>query len=198
MTQEQLRDLLRQDVVAAAPALLGSTLVYGPMRARIVETEAYRGEDDPACHAYRKSSMKNMVLFGEPGHAYIYLNYGVHWMLNISAHRSGDAAGILVRAAEPIEGIEQMRINRPGVADEELLNGPGKLCKGFGITQAVNGVDLLDLAGELHIEAAPEPVAKVITGPRIGLATGKWHDVPWRFIEADRLRWVSRPRPSVS
>lgn len=194
MTPSELRDLLRRDVVAAAPALLGATLVYGEMRARIVETEAYRA-DDPACHAYRKTTMRNMVMFGEPGYAYIYLNYGMHWMLNISAHEPGDPAAVLVRAAEPIAGIETMRENRPRVSDAELINGPGKLCRAFGITREQNGVDLLG-TGELRIEPTPSPVVEVLTGPRIGIAEGKGHEIPWRFMDAERLRWISRPRPA--
>ena len=194
MNSEDLRDLLSRDVVAAASVLLGATLVYGEMRARIVETEAYRGEDDPACHAYRKTTMRNMVLFGPPGLAYVYLNYGMHWMLNVSAHPDGDAAGILIRAAEPLAGLEAMRANRPNVADRDLLNGPGKLAKAFGISREENGIDLLDPASELRIEPA-EPVARVLAGPRIGIAEGKGHDTPWRFMEADRIQWVSKPRP---
>jgi len=194
MTFEALRDLLRRDVVAAAPALLGATLVRGAIRARIVETEAYRAADDPACHAYRKTTMRNMVMFGEPGYAYVYLNYGMHWMLNISAHPEGDAAAVLIRAAEPLAGIEEMRANRPGIADAELLTGPGKLCRALGITRDDNGVDLLDPSTQLRIEPG-EPVLTVVTGPRIGIAEGKGHEIPWRFMEADRMQWVSRPRP---
>lgn len=189
-----MRDLLNRDVVAAAPALLGAILVRGEMRARIVETEAYRAADDPACHAYRKTTMRNMVLFGPPGLAYVYLNYGMHWMLNISAHPDGDAAGILFRAAEPLAGLEEMRSNRPGIADKELLTGPGKLCKAFGIDRDFNGIDLLDPTSELRLELA-EPVKKILVGPRIGIAEGKGHDTPWRFMDADRTPWVSRPRP---
>lgn len=189
-----MRDLLNRDVVAATPALLGAILVRGEMRARIVETEAYRAADDPACHAYRKTTMRNMVLFGPPGLAYVYLNYGMHWMLNISAHPDGDAAGILFRAAEPLAGLEEMRANRPGIADKELLTGPGKLCKAFGITRDLNGIDLLDPTSELRLELG-EPVENVVIGPRIGIAEGKGHDTPWRFMDGDRLEWVSRPRP---
>ena len=189
-----MRDLLNRDVVAATPALLGAILVRGEMRARIVETEAYRAADDPACHAYRKTTMRNMVLFGPPGLAYVYLNYGMHWMLNISAHPDGDAAGILFRAAEPLAGLEEMRANRPRIKDGELLTGPGKLCKAFGITRDLNGIDLLDPSSELRLELG-ERVENVVIGPRIGIAEGKGHDTPWRFMDGDRLAWVSRPRP---
>lgn len=196
MTGEEMRDLLRRDVVAAAPALVGAILVRGEMRARIVETEAYRAADDPACHAYRKTTMRNMVLFGPPGLAYVYFNYGMHWMLNISAHPDGDAAGILFRAAEPLAGLDEMRANRPGIADRELLTGPGKLCKAFGIDREFNGLDLLDPASELRLEIG-EPVSRIVTGPRIGIAEGKGHEIPWRFMDSDRLGWVSRPRPKL-
>ena len=169
-------------------------MVRGEMRARIVETEAYRGSDDPACHAYRKTAMRNMVLFGPPGLAYVYFNYGMHWMLNVSAHPEGDAAGILIRAAEPLAGIELMRANRPNVPDRELLNGPGKLAKAFGITKEENGIDLLHPGSPLRIETAV-PAPQIVTGPRVGIAEGKGHETPWRFMDADRLEWVSRPRP---
>lgn len=194
MTPGELRDLLRADVLQAAPELLGATLVRGDMRARIVETEAYRA-DDPACHAFGKTSMKNMVLFGDPGLAYVYLNYGVHWMLNVSAHESGDAAGILIRAAEPLEGIDRMRQNRGAVRDADLLSGPGKLAKAFAITNTFNGIDLLDPASELHFEPRPQGVVRVVTGPRIGISEGKGHETPWRFMDADGLEWISRPKP---
>jgi DNA-3-methyladenine glycosylase len=190
VTPEDLRDLLARDVVAAAPALLGAMVAHGPMRAQIVETEAYRA-DDPACHAYRKTTMRNMVLFGPPGYAYVYLNYGMHWMLNLSAHADGDPAGVLIRAAMPLAGLETMRANRPNVKDLDLLSGPGKLCRAFGITRDQNGIDLLAPESPLRIEPG-EPVPHILTGPRIGIAKGKGHETPWRFMDADRLEWVSR------
>jgi len=188
-------DLLETDVVAATPLLLGAELVRGDLRARIVEVEAYRGEDDPACHAYGKTKMKNMVLFGPPGLAYIYFNYGVHWMLNVSAHAEGRAAGILIRAAEPLVGFETFRQRRPKAKrDEDLLSGPGKLTAAFAIGPQDNGFNLFDGSYELSIEIG-EPAPHVITGPRVGIAVGKAHDLPWRFMDADRMRWVSKPRP---
>lgn len=199
MTQAELRNCLHEDVVAAAPALLGATLVFGEMRARIVETEAYRGEDDPACHAFGRTKMRNMALFASPGRSYVYFNYGVHWMLNIVANEPGRAAAVLIRAAEPLAGLESMRENRGVHRDRDLLSGPGKLCRAFGITDAQNDIDLLAVGAGLHILAPEFKVARVLATPRIGIAQGKWHDVPWRFIDADRLDWVSRrpPRPTA-
>jgi DNA-3-methyladenine glycosylase len=194
MPQEGLRRLLRHDVIHAAQALVGSILVRGNLKARIVETEAYRAEDDPACHAYRSRTIRNETMWGEPGHAYVYLNYGIHWMLNISCHEPGRAAAVLVRAAEPIEGLEEFRLARPGIADNDLLRGPGKLCKTFGITRADDGMDLLDPSSEMRLLAAEEEVPLVV-GPRIGLAIGKGDDLPWRFADAARLPWVSKPVP---
>jgi len=197
LTQAELRESLRNDVVQAARDLLGATLVYGSMQARIVETEAYRGEDDPACHAYRKTTMRNMVMFGEPGHAYVYLNYGMHWMLNVSAHEPRRAAAVLVRAAEPLAGIEGMQANRGVERLEDLLSGPGKLCRAFGITRDDNGSDILAANSPLRISAAEESVREIVAGPRIGIAEGKGHDIPWRFMEAERMKWVSKPRPRL-
>jgi DNA-3-methyladenine glycosylase len=197
-----LIDLLRRDVLKAAPALLGATIVWGDLRARVVETEAYRGEDDPACHAYGKTKMRNMGLFGEPGRAYIYFNYGVHWMLNITAHEPGHGAGILFRAAEPLSGLNIMRTSRMGqsgrqIEDRNLLSGPGKLCRAFGITGEQNGLELIANTSGLHIVPAEHPVTNVIRGPRVGIAKGKWHEVPWRFVDGDRLNWVSAPKPHL-
>lgn len=158
-----------------------------------MEVEAYRSEDDPACHAYGKSKMKNMALFGPPGHAYIYFNYGVHWMLNVSAHAEGRAAGILIRAAQPLEGLDIFRERRPKARrDEDLLSGPGKLTAAFGIDSRDNGLDLFDPRSSLHIELGQYDL-EVLSGPRIGIAVGKAHDYPWRFADGDRLQWASKP-----
>ena len=192
MKSEELLAILREDVVAAAPALLGSTLVRGPMRARIVEVEAYRS-DDPACHAYRGRTPRTEVMYGPPGVAYVYFNYGVHWMLNVVAHPPGDASAILIRAAEPLDGLEIMRANRGVAKDRDLLSGPGKLAKAFGITGADNGADLFhaDPAG-IALLSPDAPARQVVATPRIGIAEGKWHEVPWRFIDSEAMEWVSK------
>jgi DNA-3-methyladenine glycosylase len=192
LTREQLFQALEGDVLSACEALLGWHLVRGPRRARIVEVEAYRS-DDPGSHAFRGKTNRNQIMYGAPGRAYVYFNYGVHWMLNVTAHEEGDAAAILVRAAEPLEGRESMYEHRPrAVKDEELLSGPGKLAAAFEITGVDNGSNLLDPSSELRIEPG-EPVSKVLSGMRVGLATGKGDELPWRFVDAEKLRWISRP-----
>lgn len=195
MEPADLRRILEQDVLLASPAILGWELVRGNLRARIVEVEAYR-HDDPACHAFGKTKMKNMALYARAGLAYVYFNYGNHWMLNIVAHGEGEAAAILIRAAKPLSGQEEMFERRPKAAKErDLLSGPGKLAAAFDVSSAQNLIDLLDPTSDLHLEPG-EPPAEVITGPRVGIAIGKAHDYPWRFIDADALEWVSRPRPA--
>ena len=183
-------ELLAKDVVAAAPRLLGAILSRENLSARIVEVEAYRGIDDPACHAFQRPRMKNMALYGPPGIAYVYFAYGNHWMLNLVAHPEGDAAAILIRAAVPLTGIEEMRARRPKAKrDEDLLNGPGKLAQAFAVTPDDNGKPLLDAPG-LSIPIG-EPVANPQATPRIGIAIGKAHDLPWRFIDPAASRWLS-------
>lgn len=187
------QQLLSQDVVEAAPKLLGWHLSLGDCRARIVEVEAYRTPDDPGCHAHRGRSPRCATMFEAPGLAYVYFTYGNHWMLNVVAHPVGDPAALLIRAAEPLEGVELMRKRRPkAVRDEDLLSGPGKLTAAFGIDRRFDGTDLF--SGELRLEPG-EPPAKTLTGTRIGLALGKGDELPWRFLDAERLRWASRPLP---
>jgi DNA-3-methyladenine glycosylase len=199
MDNEALRRVLEEDVVEGAKALLGATLIRGEMRARIVETEAYRGEDDAACHAFGKARMKNMAMFGPAGRSYVYFTYGNHWMLNVAAHPEGRPAAVLVRAAVPLEGLAQMRLNRPRIVrDEDLLSGPGKLCQAMEIGAAENDLELLgDPASPLRIEAG-ERVENVGVGVRIGIAVGKAHDWPWRFVDADAMHWISRPLRSAA
>lgn len=196
--ETDLLELLERDVLLAAPALLGAYLVRGRRRCRIVETEAYRTPDDPACHAYRARTARNDAMFGPPGRAYVYFTYGNHFMLNIVAHRDGVAAAVLVRAAEPVAGLELMAARRQRDDPRDLLSGPGKLCQAFDITLDDNRTDLFDPAGELRLEP-PESMLHsrhILTGPRIGISRGT--DLPWRFIDSTRLEWVSRPRPAAS
>ncbi len=225
------RDALEQDVLLAAPLLLGWDLVAPGMRARIVETEAYRTPDDAGCHAHRGMTPRNAVMFGPAGRAYVYFTYGNHWMLNIVAHGERNAAAILIRAAEPLEGLEEMRAWRYGAgrasapnkavvlgglardghprptrqsfqigpkdqSDRNLLSGPGKICQAFGITGEFNGLDLLSEESAIRLEPG-EIVSTVTLGTRVGLAKGCGDDLPWRFSDATKLEWVSRPLPTL-
>lgn len=130
---------------ALAQALLGCVLVHdsadGLTAGRIVETEAYM-PGDPACHAYRGKSSRNATLFGPPHHAYVYQIYGVSFCFNLSSEPDGEGAGVLVRALEPLEGLELMRERRGIKAPRDLCRGPGRLCQAFGIDRALDGVDL--------------------------------------------------------
>jgi DNA-3-methyladenine glycosylase len=193
MTVDQFREILRRDVVEGAKALLGATLVRGGLTARIVETEAYRSDDDPASHCFRGRTPRNWPMYLDAGFSYIYFNYGVHWMLNVSAHEEGDGSGILIRAAQPLSGLEEMRERRGTELDRNLLSGPGKLAKAFSLDGSYNGLDLLcpsDLS-QIHLVPPAEPAEYTAT-ERIGLAIGKGHDYPWRFVDAARSEWASR------
>jgi len=188
---ESLRRQLELDVLDAAPQLLGCFLRLGDLSARIVEVEAYRTPDDPGCHAHRGKTPRNTSMFGPPGTAYVYFTYGNHWMLNVVAHQDGVAAAVLIRAAEPLTGLEVFRERRPKARrDEDLLSGPGKLTAAFGIDRQFDGVDLLSDCA-LRLETGSPP-GKILVGTRIGLAKGKGDDLPWRFVDGDALRWVSR------
>jgi DNA-3-methyladenine glycosylase len=178
------------DVVARA--LLGKLLLRrwegGWLAGRIVETEAYFGVDDPAAHAYAGRTPRNSVLFGPPGHAYVYFIYGLHACLNVSCEPNGVAGCVLLRALEPFEGLDEMARLRglsKGASPRLLTSGPGRLCQALGITrERLNGVDLLDPAGELLL-AEPEDgwvPGEIALTPRIGIR--KAAERPLRFILA--------------
>ncbi len=140
--------------------------------------------------------MKNMGLWSTPGTSYVYFAYGNHWMLNVVAHPIGEAAAVLIRAARPISGQGVMAERRPKARrDEDLLSGPGKLAAAFDVTGKLNQIDLLDLDTELHLEPGA-PARNIVAGPRVGIAIGKAHDLPWRFIDRDAMVWASKPRLS--
>jgi DNA-3-methyladenine glycosylase len=144
----------------------------GRRAARIVEAEAYLGAQDPASHAYRGITARNAAMFGEPGHAYVYISYGVHFCMNVVAKAAGGRAGaVLLRGAEPVDGFGPA--GRP-------LTGPGLIGRGFGLTTAHSGMDLV--TGDLTIRDAPRvPDALVGRSPRIGLSTGHTVGRAWRF-----------------
>lgn len=171
-----------------AADLVGVLLVRADDRlvARLVETEAYM-QHDPACHAYRGMTARNEPLWGPAGHAYVYFSYGMHWCLNVSTGTPGRAQGCLLRAAEPLRGLERMRARRGGRADRELLRGPARLAQAFGLDGSWSGRDLCASGGGLYL-AADGPRPAVVAGPRVGVAVGA--DIPWRFTAAGSP-WVS-------
>jgi DNA-3-methyladenine glycosylase len=162
--------------------LLGAVLDHrsagGRTAGRIVEVEAYLGPDDPACHSAVGLTVRNAVLHGRPGTAYVYFIYGVHWCVNAVTRDVGHGSAVLIRGVEPLVGAELMRSRRGLVADRVLADGPGKLCQAFGIDGSLNGVSLQ--RGALRIltgDAVPDDM--VATGPRIGISKAK--DWPLRF-----------------
>src|SRR3954463_15289302 len=169
------------------------TLRHGETAGRIVEVESYH-QEEPASHAFIGPRPRTEVLFGPPGHAYVYRSYGIHALLNTVCEHEGVGAAVLIRAIEPLEGIELMRQRRHVLRDEELTNGPGKLTEALGIGLELNGVSLED--GPIRIEPRPANARapKVLTGTRIGIT--KAVELPWRFCDATSS-WVSRPWPAA-
>lgn len=191
------------DTVEIAKNLLGNYLVRTldgeALVGRITETEAYVGRCDKACHAYHgRRTPRTAILFGEPGTAYIYLIYGMYHCLNFVTEPEGEAAAVLIRALEPVSGLDTIRRLRFGAHTDRLtayqrknfLNGPGKLCKGFSLTTDLNGTDLtgdtLFVCDDLAEEGLPSPVLpkreRLRCGPRIGVDYAEEaKDFPWRF-----------------
>ena len=177
--------------------LLGMVLVHrtpaGVAAGMIVETEAYIGEDDPACHAAPGPTRRNAPLYGPPGFAYVYLNYGIHYLVNAVTQGEGDPAAVLIRALDPVEGIELMEARRVpddrAIARADLCRGPGNLTRALGITLAENWLDLT--GHQLSIEDRACPRARVAWGPRIGIRVAT--DRPWRCWIAGNPA-VSGPR----
>jgi DNA-3-methyladenine glycosylase len=181
-------DFFERSVHTVARELIGCRLFFNGCGGTIVETESYE-RDDPACHAYVGLTDRTEVLFGPPGHAYVYLSYGIHSLLNFVAEPEGEAAAVLIRALEPTAGLEQMRARRGARPDRELCSGPGKLTEALGIGLEHNRADLFrDPFLLLPPESGHE--LEVLTGPRIGIT--KAVERPWRFCAADSP-FVSKP-----
>ncbi|MCS6775034.1 MAG: DNA-3-methyladenine glycosylase [Chloroherpetonaceae bacterium] len=199
------RDFYRQDAVQLAPMLLNCILVHetaeGIRAGRITETEAYT-QDEPACHAFRGRTLRNAVMFGPPGHAYIYFTYGMHHCMNAVSGPEGRGEAVLIRAVEPLVGLEQMLRARglpapaPGAAltpaarvrlGRALCGGPGRLCQAFGLDRTLNGDDL---TRRPRLWIAPPGVSagfarpeSIVASPRIGISAGT--DLLWRFTLRD-------------
>lgn len=190
------RAFYARPALIVTPELLGKVLVRqtrdGEVRGRIVEVEAYTGASDPGSHAYRGATSRNAVMFGPPGHVYVYVSYGMHFCMNVVTDSPGVAGAVLLRALVPLAGIEIMEANRGGKPLGELCNGPGKLCQAFGITLAQNGEDLE--GNGLWIEDDGYEVGAIETSTRVGLSRGK--ELPLRFFVAGSP-FVSRGKPSA-
>jgi DNA-3-methyladenine glycosylase len=179
-----------QDSHMVARQLIGAVVLVDGVGGRIVETEAY-DQSDPASHTFSGPTERNGAMFGAPGHAYVYRSYGIHWCLNFVCREAGHGAGVLLRALEPLHGVELMRERRGVEAAALLCSGPGKLCQALGVTRAHNGLALT--APPFALLAGDSPVV-LVEGPRIGIS--KAMEVPWRFGLAGS-RFMSRPiRPA--
>ena len=192
------RSFFAPDARLVAPLLLNKVIVRGHRSARIVEVEAYVGADDPASHAYRGPTARNMVMFGPPGHLYVYFTYGLHWCANSVCGADGQASAVLLRAAQPLTGLDDMRgIRLAARRDRDLANGPAKLCQAMGIDGDHNGLDLM--AGDQGVTIVDDglaPPSDPGVSPRIGLRVGV--ETPWRWYVPDDPNVSRRPRPRAS
>jgi DNA-3-methyladenine glycosylase len=186
---------LRSDPLKVAPWLLNKVLVRGDRAGRIVEVEAYKGESDPASHAYRGLTPRTAVMFGPPGFLYVYFTYGMHWCANVVCEDDGVAGAVLIRALAPLQGVQAMQEVRPAARTErDLCNGPAKLCQALGITGGDNGTDLLVKASIGRPDAVrlvddgTVPPTRPARGARVGIRVATEH----------RLRFWVPGDPNVS
>jgi DNA-3-methyladenine glycosylase len=188
-----------RNAATVARELLGAVVVstVGGERAagRIVETEAYLGYDDPASHGYlERRNQRNAALFGPPGTWYVYLSYGMHWCTNLVCEEEGRASAVLLRALEPLEGLETMRRRRGMVDDRELCSGPGKLCQALGITRALDGMPMAGSPVLVLPAESTTPGHTIVSTPRIGIT--KAADWPLRFVLEGNGFVSGRRRPA--
>ena len=188
------RSFYQQTTIDVAKQLLGKFLVHrhadATLVGRIVETEAYLGPHDLACHAAKGRTKRTDVMFGAAGHAYVYFIYGFYNMLNLVTEAQDYPAAVLLRAVEPVRGIEQMQRQRKNALLHNLASGPGKLCQAFAIDRSLNGVDVCGKV--LYLEDRGEPAPKFAATPRIGVDyAGQWKDKRLRFVVRDS-KFVSK------
>jgi DNA-3-methyladenine glycosylase len=188
------REFFARPSVAVAPDLLGCLIVHetaeGRVAVMLTEVEAYAGESDPASHAYRGRTARNAVMFGPPGHVYVYFTYGMHFCMNLVCQGDPGASAVLLRAGRVVDGAPLAAARRAGRAPRasraaprqaDLARGPARLCEALGVDRSHDGADAVDPASPLRALAAPEPVpaAGISCGPRVGVSRAA--DVPWRF-----------------
>lgn len=177
--------------------MLGSVLSHttndSTVAVRLTEVEAYAGEEDPGSHAFRGPTRRNDVMFGPPGHLYVYFTYGMHFCCNVVIGNVGRASAVLLRAGEVVEGAELARVRRGSARDRDLARGPARLCSALGIDLSHNGLDLQSGPLTIQLPDPPCPTEKIAAGPRVGLRRAADH--PWRFWLTDELT-VSAYRPA--
>jgi DNA-3-methyladenine glycosylase len=176
--------LLAGPVQEVAPLLLGAVLRHGEVAVELTEVEAYAGTADPASHAFRGPTPRNAVMFGPPGHLYLYFSYGMHWAANVVCGPDGTASGCLLRAGRVVEGVTLATERRHGAPERDLARGPGRLTQALGLHREHRGADLF-AGGDVRLEPGPGEPVEVRTGPRVGVSRAA--DVPWRF-------WVAGSR----
>ncbi|MDQ4025090.1 MAG: DNA-3-methyladenine glycosylase [Actinomycetota bacterium] len=183
------RGFYARDALAVARDLVGCVFVHrhpeGLAGVRLVETEAYRGPQDPGSHGYRGMTPRTQVMFGPPGRLYVYFTYGMHWCANVVCGDAGTCEAVLLRAGEPVLGVELMRRRRGDVPDRLLASGPARLAQALGIERGHNGASLLrggDMwcAEDEHTERVR--AGEVAQTTRVGLGAGRGDDIPWRFV----------------
>ena len=173
---------LEAPVDQVAPTLLGAILRHDDVAVRLTEVEAYDGARDPASHAFRGRTPRNLIMFGPPGHLYVYFSYGMHWAANIICGPEGVACGVLLRAGEVVDGVDHARSRRGRSTDRDLARGPGRLTQALGLNAAHKGCDLLS-DGPVRLEPAVVRPKMIMTGPRVGVSVEA--DRPWRFWDGD-------------
>jgi DNA-3-methyladenine glycosylase len=181
------RRFFARSVHEVAPDLIGVTLLVDGVGGRIVEVEAY-DQEDPASHAFAGRTARNAVMFGAPGHAYVYRSYGIHWCLNFVCDGPGRAEAALIRALEPTDELDVMRERRGVAADRSLCSGPGKLGQALGLTLEHSGLALDEPPFALFARTGTPP--KLVTGPRIGITRAT--ERPWRY-GLEGSPFLSRP-----
>lgn len=189
------RRFYQQPTVKVARQLLGKYLVRNHRRGvtigKIVETEAYVGSEDKACHASKGRTARTEIMFGQAGFAYVYLIYGFYHCLNLVTERLDYPAAVLIRALEPVEGMDLMRAGRRTEDLHNLSSGPGKLCQAFSIDRSLNGADIC--GSVIYVEDRKEPAPSIVARPRVGVEyAGRWKDKPWRFVIRGSA-FVSKP-----
>jgi DNA-3-methyladenine glycosylase len=183
------RDFFNRETLQVARELLGMRLVRIDSRQRlsgvIIEAEAYRGEEDQGCHAHAGRTPRTRVMYGPPGHAYIYFTYGMHWMLNFVTEEVGYPAAVLIRAVHPLEGLHLISKRREPQPPQRWTDGPAKLCQAFGIDGSLNAHDICGPDAQIFVEHGdPIPDSSVTKSPRVGLnnVPEPWKSIPWRFM----------------